>query len=143
MTMTQTVTVEDIRRHGERIASAEPVTISQEAYDSKQVGAKITRQGDLYFTKLAAVPHNARPWTLPHGQLVPGTTQGSRHTVDLTQVRLWLLAHPTALEGPVIEAPEGVVIAHPEHGDHVYGFPCVLHVTYQRQYAHELRRVLD
>lgn len=48
----------------------------------------------------------------------------------------------TLLEGPIIEAPAGCVIAHPEHGDHIYP-PGVFQVTFQRAYATELRRIAD
>jgi hypothetical protein len=140
---TSLITLADIQTHAAQIADAAPVSISQEAYESVRVGQKFARQGDLYFTKLACVPRNAKPWVLPHGQLAPGTTQGSRHTVDLTHCRLWTLAHPTALDGPIIEAPEGITILHPEHGHHIYQFPCVIQVTFQRAYADTLRRVAD
>lgn len=143
VTRDQAPSLDIIQSHGAKIAKADAVSVSQEAYESVQCGKKFARQGDLYFTKLAVVPSDARPWTLPHGQLVPGNTQGSRHAVDLVRVRLYTLAHPTALDGPVIEAPDGVVISHPEHGDHHYLFPCVIQVTYQRSFADELRRVAD
>src|SRR3990167_10077441 len=127
--MSKTVPLEDIQPHGAKIASAGAVGISQEAYDSVVCGKKFARQGDLYFAKLTTVPAGALPWTLPHGQLVPGNTQGSRHTVNLAQARLYTLPHPTALDGPIIDAPGGVVISHPEHGDHHYLFPCIIQVT--------------
>lgn len=136
-------TLTEIKQHGAQVASADAVSISLEAYESVQVGKKFARQGDLYFAKLDAVPVGAIPWTLTHGQLVPGNTQGSRHTVDFATVRLYTLPRPTALDGPIIEAPEGVVIHHPEHGDHHYVFPCIIQVTYQRSFADELRRVAD
>ena len=137
-----TLTIHDIQAHGAAIADARPITVSAEALADVPIGKKFARQGDLYFAKLAKVPHDAQPWTFPHGQLAPGTSQGSRHCVDLTRVRLWVLARPTALDGPIIEAPEGVEIQHPEHGHHIYP-PGIYQVTYQRAYANELRRVQD
>lgn len=139
----ESITLEHLRQHGARIASDVPVSVSAEAYADVKVGRKFARQGDVYFAKLAVVPHDAQPWPYEHGQLAPGSTQGSRHTVDLSAVRLWILSHPTALDGPIIEAPHGVIICHPEHGDHYYQFPCVVQVTYQRAYADALRRVID
>ena len=137
-----TVTIETIRTHGTRVACPDLQTVSAEALADVPVGRKFARQGDLYFTKLAAVPQGVHPWLLPHGQLAPGSSQGSRHCVDLTTVRLWLLPQPTALDGPVIEAPAGVRITHPEHGHHQFP-PGVYQVTFQRAYAEELRRVID
>ena len=137
-----TITIHEIQARGKTVANAAPITVSAEALADVPAGQKFARQGDLYFAKLAAVPADARSWPHAHGQLAPGTSQGSRHTVSLAQVRLWLLPYPTALDGPIIEAPEGVEIAHPEHGHHIYP-PGVYQVTYQRAYADELRRVQD
>lgn len=135
-------TIQDIIAQGRTIAHAAPQTVSAEALEAWPVGTIFSQQGDLYFAKLAAVPRDARPWPFAHGQLAPGTTQGSRHCVDSTRVRLWLLPQPTALEGPIIEAPDGVEITHPEHG-HLLFPPGVYQVTFQRAYADELRRVAD
>jgi len=135
-------TLPALQEYGKRIANDAPLVVSAEALADVPYGKKFARQGDLYFAKLATVPPGALPWPYPHGQLAPGATQGSRHCVDLSTVRLWLLPHPTALDGPVIEAPHGVVITHPEHGDHIYP-PGVYQVTFQRAYADELRRVQD
>lgn len=100
------------------------------------------QQGDVYLTRLAAVPSGAQRLLKTDGQLVPGHTQGSRHCVDPGQVRLWAFANPTALQGPIIEAPEVFTVRHPEHGH--LTFPAgVYGVTYQRQYADTVRRVMD
>jgi len=137
-----TVTIETIQTYGARVACPDLQTISAEALADVPVGRKFARQGDLYFTKLDAVPEGVRPWPFLHGQLAPGSSQGSRHCVDRDTVRLWLLQQPTALDGPVIEAPDGVRITHPEHGHQQYP-PGVYQVTFQRAYAGELRRVVD
>ena len=138
----QMTTIRDIQAQGAVTAKPAPFAPSAEALESWPIGKKFGEQGDLYFSRLAAVPPGVHPWPFAHGQLAPGTTQGSRHIVDLTQVRLWVLPHPTPLEGPVIEAPAGCVITHPEHGDHIYP-PGVYQVTFQRAYATELRRIAD
>lgn len=138
----QAVTIQDILIQGQQVAHQAPQTISAEALDGWSVGTICAQQGDLYFAPLAAVPANACPWPFAHGQLAPGNTQGSRHTVDLRHVRLWTLTHPTALDGPIIEAPDGVEVAHPEHG-HLLFPPGVYKVTFQRAYATELRRIAD
>lgn len=134
--------LDEIRTTGQCHAQATPVAVSAEALEGVPYGAIMAQQGDLYFAKLAAVPADAVPWPFRHGQLAPGTTQGSRHCVDLTQVRLWLLPHPSPLDGPMIEAPAGCVITHPEHG-HLRFPPGLYQVTFQRTYAAELRRSVD
>ena len=137
-----TVTIRDIQTQGQTAAKAAPVTISAEALASVHAGAIFAQQGDLYFAKLDALMPGLHPWPFDHGQLAPGTTQGSRHTVDLAQVRLWVLPTPSPLDGPIIDAPNGCVIAHPEHGDHIYP-PGIYRVTFQRAYATEVRRIAD
>ena len=134
--------LEQMQEHGKKVASNTVCTVSAEALTDIPYGKKFARQGDLYFAKLAQIPLGSRPWPFPHGQLAPGNTQGSRHCVDITHVHLWLLPDPTALDGPIIDAPNGVEITHPEHGNHVYP-PGIYQVTFQRAYADELRRVID
>lgn len=100
------------------------------------------QQGDVYFTRLAVVPKGAQRLVKADGQLVPGHTQGSRHCVDPSHVRLWALPQASTLQGPIIEAPEPFTVRHPEHGH--LTFPAGIYsVTYQRHYAEELRRVTD
>lgn len=136
------VTIDAILARGVDVARSDTATVSAEALADVRHGHIFAQQGDLYFARLDSVPRDVVPWPFDHGQLAPGSTQGSRHTVDTQRVRLWLLAHPTPLDGPIIEAPKGVEVCHPEHGHHVYP-PGVYKVTYQRAYATELRRVVD
>ena len=100
-------------------------------------------QGDVLIVCLPAMPDDVHPDPMSIAQLAPGTTQGSRHCVrDLAKVRLYRPSNPTPLDGPVIEAPEGVTIEHPEHGD--VTLPAgVYAIVYQRAFADELRRVQD
>lgn len=106
------------------------------------VGTIGAQQGDVYFSRLAAVPTPTRRLLQSNGQLVPGQTQGSRHCVNPAQVRLWVLPRPTPLQGPIIEATDAFTVSHPEHG-HVTLAPGVYQVTYQRDFAEGLRRVVD
>lgn len=100
-------------------------------------------QGDIGIVCLASLPAGSVLEKKPSRQLAPGTTQGSRHCIaDMSNVRLHRLADPTPLDGPVIEAPQGCAIEHPEHGN-VTLPPGVYGVIYQRAYADELRRVQD
>lgn len=141
--MQKNVTIQHIQQQGTRVATPQMVTVSAEALevwpcDKRQPFAQ---QGDLYFYKLHTIPRDAVRET-HSGQLAPGVTRGSRHYVDLAQVRVYRLAQPAVLDGPLIEAPDGVLVAHPEHGHLVFP-PGIYGVTYQRQYAEELRRVTD
>lgn len=100
-------------------------------------------QGDVGIVRLEKIPDGCKPMENPSSQLSPGTTQGSRHCLEsLEGLRLFVLADPTPLDGPVIDAPQGMRVNHPEHGDVSFG-PGVYGVIYQRQYAEELRRVQD
>ncbi len=101
------------------------------------------RQGDLYITCLNEVPEGAKlKPTDYNAQLAPGDTQGSRHCLSHSNVKMYTLAAPTALEGPVLEVTEEVTVTHPEHG-HVVLPEGIYGITYQRSYAEELRRVQD
>lgn len=99
-------------------------------------------QGDLLIVCLEGVPDGALP-IKGMSQLAPGTSQGSRHTLKcLEAVAMFTMPKGTALDGPVFSAPAGCEIEHPEHGNVVLP-PGTYGVIYQRQYAEELRRVLD
>ena len=100
-------------------------------------------QGDVGIVCLAKLPDGCRRDPRPNAQLAPGQTQGSRHCLaDLSSVDLYRLQDRTPLDGPIIEAPKGCTITHPEHGDVTFP-PGVYGVIYQRAYADELRRVQD
>lgn len=107
-----------------------------------EVGA-VLRHGDLYFTKMAAVPAGAKLIEKPDPQLAPGTTQGSRHILDsLHGVKVYAVANPTPLDGPVLDVATERTVGHPEHKPIVLE-PGVYACTHQRAYAQELRRVAD
>lgn len=99
------------------------------------------RQGDLYITKLESIPAGAK--SIPFAaQLAPGTSRGSRHCLDNSNVRMYSVANAGPLDGPVIDVKQEVTVTHPEHGD--FRLPCgVYKITYQRAFADELRRVRD
>lgn len=99
-------------------------------------------QGDVLITCLGCVPAECEPM-MAERQLAPGTTQGSRHCiVDLAGVEMFRLKDATPLDGPVFRSDRKIEIDHPEHGNLIVP-PGVYGVTYQRQYAEELRRVQD
>lgn len=112
-------------------------------YGTLAVG-DVHRQGDVYITRLDAVPANAAK-AKKEAQLAPGTTQGSRHMVNsehMQHCEFFALRQPTPLQGPIIKIRKPVEIQHPEHG-HVTLPPGVYGITYQRQLAQELKRVAD
>lgn len=99
-------------------------------------------QGDVLITCLESVPDGCEP-IKSERQLAPGTTQGSRHCiVDLAGVEMFRMKDATPLDGPVFRSGGKVEIDHPEHGNLIVP-PGTYGVTYQRQYAEELRRVQD
>lgn len=101
------------------------------------------RQGDVYIERLESVPAQCQPVKQPDAQLAPGTSQGSRHTLDsLAGVTLYQRPRPTVLDGPILEVAVERTITHPEHGDVVLP-PGVYAIAYQRAYAAELRRQAD
>jgi len=127
----------ELARHAERIKNDEPQTAG-----SMSPGDMIA-QGDIGLVVLDGVPANAVRIAKPETQLAPGTTQGSRHSLEsLEGLTLYSLKNATPLDGPVIEAPGGCRVNHPEHGDWVLP-PGTYAVVYQRAYAEELRRVQD
>lgn len=79
------------------------------------------RQGDIYLVYQGQEKPNSK--SQKGGQLAPGTTQGSRHTVGE-----WVEVYPrnpevkttdkgTLVLGPTIFCPERFTVEHPEHAD--------------------------
>jgi hypothetical protein len=102
------------------------------------------RQGDLYITLLSAIPGDVKKCKR-RKQLVPGTTQGSRHCLDsLAGVTMYEIEKPGQLDGPVIDCKQERTITHPEHGNVVLP-PGIYGIHYQRDLDAEERerRVLD
>lgn len=101
------------------------------------------RQGDIYLHKLPALPMGVKRASKPSAQVAPGSTQGSRHCIgDLSKVTIYEMPNANALQGPIIEAPQGFTMEHPEHG-HQQLEAGVYAVTFQRAFAETLRRVAD
>lgn len=138
MTLTPEQALQCVQTTAEAIRNDEP----QRFPDAASVG-DVFRQGDIYIELLAGVPDGCKQMKKPNSQLAPGTTQGSRHVLDsLRFVKMFTRSKATVLDGPVLLIERERTITHPEHGwlilpKGVYG------VTYQRQFADELRRVAD
>jgi hypothetical protein len=115
------------------------------------------RQGDiyLYFFRQPPYSQDAAGGQListaePNAQLAVGDTQGSRHVLSsLSAVEMFSRRNADALEGPVFLVREPVTVEHPEHGDirieadALAAGPIWVIVTYQRDYAEELRATRD
>lgn len=102
------------------------------------------RQGDLYITLIEKVPETAQKAQV-RLQLADGNTQGSRHCLDSkVGVKMFTLANPEMLDGPILKTSTERTIEHPEHGNVVLP-PACYRITYQRDLDAEdrQRRVLD
>jgi hypothetical protein len=127
----------ELSKHAEKIKNDEHQTAGEMTVGDAWA------QGDLALVLLDAVPGGATVDPCPQLQLAPGTTQGSRHCLEsLEGISVYRHADPTPLDGPILDAPPGLRVNHPEHGD-VTLRPGVYAVVYQRAFADELRRVQD
>lgn len=123
-------------------------TICKRETQTFPAGASIcdsVRQGDVYITLLGEVPAGyklEKNWDL---QLAPGTTQGSRHVLDLRSgVQCYRHEDASEFDGPVLVISELREVTHPQHGHwilppNIYGF------SYQRTQdsLDQQRRVAD
>lgn len=104
-------------------------------------------QGDLGVQFLGeTLPESLsiKPTNNPQSQLAPGTNKGSRHVlanIGECEMHELQLSHPLA--GPVIHAPSGVDVTHPEHGNITMREPGWYGIRYQKAHADELRRIED
>jgi hypothetical protein len=142
MTATMTVdkAIKQIQSQAESIKNDAPQTFPEAASPGDTF-----RQGDIYITLLDRVPDGAVKIMHPLKQLAPGTTQGSRHCLDsMAGVKMFRLAAPTQLDGPVIVTTKPRTITHPEHGDVALPAGCY-GIRYQRDLDAEERerRVQD
>ncbi len=102
------------------------------------------RQGDVCIRWIPSIPSGCRK-VETESQLAPGSTQGSRHCIKSTHLKhltMYRRDNQDALQGPLIQARESFEVMHPEHGHVILPAGCYA-VTYQRQYAEELRAVKD
>lgn len=136
-TMTAEKSLEQIAKHAEKIKNDEHQTAGEmSVFDT-------WGQGDLGIVRLEKVPNGCTVIKNPSSQLATGNTQGSRHCLEsLDGLTLYQLPKAGPLDGPIVDAPNGMRVNHPEHGDVTFR-PGVYGVVYQRQYAEELRRVRD
>nr|WP_294560404.1 hypothetical protein [uncultured Rhodopila sp.] len=119
--------VSEVIETGKRVARRE----TQVFPDAASVGDCV-RQGDIYLMLLDRVPRGAKKLGQVPRQLAPGTTQGSRHTLDsLDGVTAYELDDATEFDGPILCLACGRTVEHPEHGNWTLQ-PGVFAVGYQR-----------
>ena len=129
-----------LREHADRIRNDQHQTVATMSPGDAWA------QGDVLLVCLKNPPKNLEQVKNPALQLAPGETQGSRHCLEsLAGVKVWRRRNDrNPLDGPILEAPAGVRVNHPEHGD-VSLPPGWYEVLYQRALSDEaeLRRAID
>jgi hypothetical protein len=99
------------------------------------------RQGDIYLTRIADDAPLPKDLSKTR-QLAPGNTKGSRHIVE-GEVTIYERKSGTVLDGPIVDAPNGFTLTHPEHANFVMP-PGRYSATYQRDHEkEEIARVMD
>lgn len=134
-----------VARHAERICNddAHDLGMMEPGDWWAQGDIRVDRLPDNWLTK-NGVKANVERQAWPLIQLVPGTTQGSRHCLDsLEGVTVYRLRNATPLDGPLLEFSEPRSILHPEHGDVTNLPPGCYAIRFQRAMADELRAVAD
>lgn len=151
--MTKTMTAE--RAFGRVASAAEQIRNDERRVVEVMSPGDNVRQGDIYITFLDREPRVIGPHE--SRQLAEGNTQGSRHTVE-GDCEVLQVDGAEALEilhrlvpdsrnfeqfvGPMIRAPKGCEVPHPEHAH--YSLPPGSHlVTIQRAHADVVRRAAD
>lgn len=136
-TMTAAKSFSIVKRHAESIKNDEPQRVADWSVNDAWP------QGDVLLVCLDKIPSGVVEMAKPEIQLAPGTTQGSRHCLDSLQgIRMFRVANPTPLDGPVIVSDREFTVEHPEHGN--ITLPAgIVGVVYQRAFADELRRTQD
>lgn len=101
------------------------------------------RQGDVYIT-LIKKPSKAsiKDFEKFDGQLAEGNTRGSRHCVNVNNVKAYTKSkiEDAVVQGPVLYCLQDTDILHPDHGTVKLEKDCWYDVTYQVNYINELRK---
>lgn len=106
-------------------------------------------QGDVGVILLSKAAYSALQGKLKvmgsgasHVQVAVGEGIGSRHTVSTQEAVTFERSGSSVLDGPVVVADKPWTLCHPKHRNVTFG-PGEYAITYQRQYAEELRRAAD
>ena len=115
---TNTIDVKNALREIELSAKANDLEL-RFVPDDVKVGQGI-RQGDVYLWRVAEIPKNYI--CSKDRQIVKGTTQGSRHTVDNSVSVYWPISRTDSddqsIEGPYLQSDSRFNLQHPEHAWH-------------------------
>ena len=139
----------------EVVSSIGQADVSLDERDNRgMLVGEVAHQGDVYVWRVNKHEdiyafHKFLGGQLPRGekttnrQVAPGVTPGSRHVVEGSNVLIYDPPNGhSPLEGPTIEAEEEWRLPHPEHALHRFGAGTFV-VTFQREFAEEMRRVAD
>lgn len=105
-------------------------------------GSDMISQGDLDLLLEESVPKGFTLRKSGDGQLVPGTTAGSKHVVqdpstcEIYDPPNWSSEYDE-LVGPVVVAKQDTVVGHPTHGAVTILAGQTVHCEYQRVFEHE------
>lgn len=108
-------------------------------------GVDMIAQGDLDLLLEEGIPKGFSLRKSGDGQLVPGTTAGSKHVVvdpstcEIYDPQNWSPEYD-GLVGPVVVAKQDTVVSHPTHGAVTILAGQTVHCEYQRVFEHEQAR---
>ena len=124
-----------------RMAPGQPATFTHGCVP----GVDMISQGDLDLLLEEGVPKNFTLRKSGDGQLVPGSTAGSKHVVvDAAACEIydppgWSNEYDE-LVGPVVVAKQDTTVGHPTHGAVTILAGQTVHCAYQRVFEHEAAR---
>jgi len=129
------------------VAAAEAIDLAKTQTLALDEGQSV-QQGDVYITLVSkdfkTAPANANELKPVPVQLAPGATRGSRHCLATTEgITAFSLNKPKECDGPLLLAPNGLEVVHPEHADFILTTPGLYAVTYQQALLDVLRRATD
>lgn len=132
--------LETMASHAKRTANDDDVDVSGVLKKFPDTYA----QGDVYITRLDALPSGVTEMKDMQRQLAPGETQGSRHLLrHLDGVKMYKRNSAQECDGPVLQLTQVNDIEHPEHGNLCNIAPGFYAITYQQTGDQMRRRVRD
>lgn len=147
--MIAVATIEKIQSHAKHIAEGKHEQVKPgmpfRLTEASSVGDAVW-QGDLCLEVVSGVPEGYTVCSKPSVQLVPGTTQGSKHCLDsLTSVTVyypanWPKSAEETLRGPCFKTKNEVTVLHPTHGAIIIPKGFTILCSYQREWDQELRK---
>lgn len=124
----------------EKIQNKATKTLKKDIVIKSMKIGEFVRQGDVYITRIECITGSKKIF---NPQLAPGTTKGSRHTVEVGGGVNLFKGYvgkdiPDAVKGPQVQSDKEFKVSHPEHVD------CILpagdyQVTYQLDWSRQER----